>query len=342
MNRWLISQCRPKRSVDLLLRANLGPDDVANRAWRKWLRMRSIEESTWLEVRLLAPLARRMARLDPHSPLRPRLEGLAKLQWTRTQLIIRDCISALDALESVGIKFLLFKGAAHYAEGLASATRRIMGDVDILVLPEAVVAASDRLCETGWSSKGGYSPETLRRRVQIKLGGEDYLKGEFGEIDLHFQVFYFARRDRELDASLWENACPARFAGRPVLVPSPADSIVISIADGVRSGEGDWAMDIAYRIRTCQIEWDRVAYIADRRGLVPFVLSGLTYLRSLGCDIPQSTLDCLRDARPSAGEYLKYWDFWIRGMNAPHTHKLRMGVKWLAHALLPQDRYQYE
>jgi len=336
---WPISQCRPKRNLDLLVRANLSPDDEAVRAWQDWLRFRSLDDAKWLEVRLLAPLARRIATLDPRSPLRPRLEGLAKAHWTRTQLVIRDSAPALDVLKSAGIEFLLFKGAAYYAEGLAPATRRIMADLDILVRPEAVAAASDRICETGWSPKRGYSPEKLRRRVQTKLCGVGYRSGEFGEVDLHYQVFYFTRWDRELDASLWKNARSARLAGRPILVPSPEDSIVISIADGVRSGEGDWVLDLSYRINACQIEWDRVADIAERRGLVPFVLSGLTYLKNLGCDIPQSTLACLSRLRPSAGEYLKYWDFRLRAMNVPH--RLRRKVHLLAHALLPRDRYQY-
>ena len=89
-------------------------------------------------------------------------------------------------------------------------------------------------------------------------------------------------------------------------MPSPADSVVISIAHGVINGDGDWAMDVGYRVGTCQVDWDRVAHIADRRGLVPPVLSGLTYVKTLGVDIPRSILDHLHDARPTAGEYLKY------------------------------------
>ena len=339
MNRWLISQYRPRRSLHLLLQANLAPDDVAARAWQDWQRMRSIEDATWLEVRLLAPLARRIATLDPRSPLRPRLEGLAKAHWSKTQLIIRDCAPAIDALKGAGIEFLLFKGAAYYAEGLAPATRRIMADVDILVRPEAAAAASDRLCDSGWSSKKGYSPERLRSKVLASISGASYRKGEYGEIDLHCHVFYFTRRNPQLNASLWENARPARFAGRAVLVPSPEDSIVIGIADGVRSGEGDWIMDVGYRIRNSQIEWDRVASIAEQRGLVPLIHSGLTYLRGFGYEIPRSTFDWLQAARPSAGEYLKYWDFRLRGLDVPH--RLRRTVHSLANALLPRDRYQY-
>jgi hypothetical protein len=203
-----------------------------------------------------------------------------------------------------------------------------------------IVAASDRLCETGWSSKKGYSHETLHRRVQIKLGGEDFVKGDFGEVDLHFETYYFTKRGTKLEASVWNSARPASFAGRSVLVPSPAESVVIGIADGIRSGEGDWAIDIFHRNITCPIEWDDVAQITVERGLVPFVLSGLTYLKSLGCQIPQSALDVLDEARPTAGEYVKYWDFRLRRKGVPH--RLRMKVQRLAHKLLPLERYKYD
>ena len=123
MNRWLIPlltcRCIPNRSISLLLQANLAPDDRAVRAWRKWLRIRCLEDATWSEARLLAPLARRIASLDSSSPLRARLEGMAKEYWTQTQLTIRDSASAIDILTSAGIDCLLLKGAAYYAEGLA-------------------------------------------------------------------------------------------------------------------------------------------------------------------------------------------------------------------------------
>ena len=152
------------------------------------------------------------------------------------------------------------------------------------------LAASDRLCKAGWAGKHGESSDiwSMKRSApQHQIIGE----GEFGEIDLHRQVFHFSRRDHALDVDLWKNSRAAHLFGRPVLIPSVADSIVISIAHGVRSGDGDWAIDVDYRIRTSQIEWDTVAYIADQRGLVPFILAGLAYLKILGSNIPPSVLD---------------------------------------------------
>ena len=343
MNRWLVSllvsRCRPRRSIDLLLRANLAPNDKAKRAWRDWLRVRSVEDATWPEARLLAPLARRIATLDPGSPLRPRLEGLAKAHWTGTQLIIRNSASALDALSDAGIDYLLLKGAAHYAEGVAPATRRIMGDVDILVSPEAIAMANDRLRESGWSPKLGESSEVVHDE---RIPSSNYQKGEFGSVDLHRRAFHFSRRDLERDAELWKNARMAKLMGRSVLVPSVADSIVISIAHGVRGGEGDWAIDVDYRIRADNIDWDRVACIADQRGLVPTILSGLVYLKTLGTPVPSSLLTSLRRARPTLGEYLKYFDETLmRETRDIVPSRLANGAHRVANALLPRDRYQY-
>jgi hypothetical protein len=254
---------------------------------------------------------------------------------------------------SAGIDCLLLKGTAHYAEGLAPATRRILGDVDILVRPRTVMAASDRLLEAGWS---GNICDDLQRRLSINLR-----KGEFGQIDLHRSVFHFCRRDPDLDADLWEKARPARLAGKPVLVPSPADSIVISIAHGLTDGLfGDWALDVGYRGGVHQIDWDSVVHIADRRGIASYVLAGLTYIKSLGVEIPQSILSGLHAARSTRGEKLKYIanttgrKYWCdtleqesvsyrlqkRVVNA-FIWRLGKRIDQLANTLLPRHEYLY-
>ncbi len=75
----------PHGTTDLLLKAALAPEPIAARAWKAWTRERDFDKVTWPEMRLLAPLAIRLATLDPDSPLRPRIDGLAKRLWTETQ-----------------------------------------------------------------------------------------------------------------------------------------------------------------------------------------------------------------------------------------------------------------
>jgi hypothetical protein len=57
----------PPSHIDLLLRANLAEESTARAAWQAWRTTRVLEDAEWRELRLLAPLARRVRVLDPGS-----------------------------------------------------------------------------------------------------------------------------------------------------------------------------------------------------------------------------------------------------------------------------------
>lgn len=293
--------------VNLLLHAALAPEPDARIAWRAWKARRNFDDISWWEKRLLVPLALRLRTLDPDCELLPRIDGLAKYLWTTTQLGLRETATVFDRLTGHGIRFIVFKGAAQYAEGLTAATRRIMGDVDILVHPDQAVAALDSLAADGWTASNGESFELLRRLAGVRLSG-NFNKGQYGEVDLHSSPFHFARIDPHLDADLWQRARPASLAMRPILVPDPTDSVLLLLAHSVTSGSGDWALDIAIRIEKQSIDWDRLAQLAARRGLVPACLASLSYLREeLGIAVPEAALEKLARTPVTLGERLKYW-----------------------------------
>jgi hypothetical protein len=306
MKRLAIEHGWPPLHIDHLLRANLAEEGKAREAWHAWRQSRVLEDSEWREYRLLAPLARRVRVLEPGCELLPRLEGMAKSHWTQTQLTLAEIVPALDALNTAGIPCLLFKGGADYAEGLAPATRRIMGDVDVLVRPDDVVGATDVLCASGWESSSGESPQYLRALASVRAS-TNFRRGRFGDIDLHRVAFHFSKRDAELDAALWDHAREVRFAGQKVLVPSGEDSVLISLASGVGGNSGDWAIDVGHRISVTSLDWDRIVDMAVRRGLVPTALSGLTYLRSLGVTVPERAISRLSALDVPVAEWLKYW-----------------------------------
>jgi hypothetical protein len=338
MKRLAIEHGWPPLHVDHLLRANLVEEGKAREAWHAWRQTRMLEDAEWREFRLLAPLARRVRVLEPDCELLPRLEGMAKSHWTQTQLTLAEIVPALDALNTAGIPCLLFKGGADYAEGLAPATRRIMGDVDILVRPDDVVRATDVLCASGWESSSGESPQYLRVLASVRAS-TNFRRGRFGDIDLHRVAFHFSKRDAELDAALWSRAREVLFAGKKVLVPSGEDSILVSLASGVGGNSGDWAIDVGHRISVSSLDWDRIVEMAARRGLVPTALSGLTYLRSLGMAVPERAIARLSAFDVPMPEWLKYWSN-VRG------HGRRRGlakkvVNGIADLGLPRRSYDY-
>jgi len=304
---WRRERSWPDGHVHRLLQAALAPDAQARAAWEAWKAQRNFDDVTWPEMRLLAPLSLRLPQLDPDTPLRPRIDGLTKQLWTKTQLGLRETAAAFDRLTADGIPFLVFKGGAQYAEGLGVTTRRIMGDVDILVRPKDTARALDSLAADHWTATNGESFEYLRELANVRLSG-NFRKGEHGEIDLHNSPFHFARIQPALDDALWDMARGAKLALRPILVPSPTDATLLLLAHSATSNSGDWAIDLATRIERQAIDWDRLALMAHQRGLVPACLAGLRYARQeLSLAVPNHALEAMAELSVPFGERLKYW-----------------------------------
>jgi len=304
---WKRERSWPDGPVHLLLQAALAPEPQAGAAWRAWKAMRDFDDVTWPEMRLLAPISLRLPQLDPDTPLRPRIDGLTKQLWTKTQLGLRETATAFDRLGADGIPFLVFKGAALYAEGLAASTRRIMGDVDILVRPEDTVRALDSLAADEWTASNGESFEYLRQLAHVRLSG-NFRKGEHGEIDLHNSPFHFARIQPMLDEAMWRSALNVKLALRPILVPAPTDATLLLLAHSATSESGDWAIDLAARIGRQAIDWALLASMARQRGLVPACLAGLRYVRQeLSLPVPDEALTAMAALPVPFGERLKYW-----------------------------------
>ncbi|HET6390220.1 nucleotidyltransferase family protein [Hyphomicrobium sp.] len=302
----VLKGARPAPQIDLLLQACLAPPDAARAAWHRWLKNRELDDASWPEMRILAPLSGRLRTLDPDSTYRPRIEGLAKSHWTQTQFMLGETLPAIKALRKAGIECMLIKGAAGYAEGFGPTVRRLMGDVDILVRQEDGPRAAAVLTASGWESTNGDSALLLKQLAPLRASS-NYRRGVYGEVDLHTQAFHFCRRDSELESALWRDARSISFGGTDVCVPSSADSMVISLAHGVAGADGDWAIDIGQRINAGGIDWDRTIELVERRALVPLALAGLSYLHELGLGVPQEVLRRLGQTPVAPGVWLKHY-----------------------------------
>lgn len=295
----------PEGVLDLLIQAALSPAPQAGQAWRSWQASRRFEDVTWPEMRLLGALYPRLSELDPESPLRPRIDGILKHRWVLAQLKLNGACEAFDCLRAAGVSFMVFKGGAFHAEGFSSANRRVLGDIDILVHSRDALAALDALHREGWAAADGESLEMLRQLAAVRLNG-NFRKGHHGNVDLHVSPFHYSRR-AALD-DLWARARPAFLVTRPILLPDPTDSILIVLAHAAESTKGDWAIDVGTRMREQDIDWDRLAVMANLLGIVPACLTGLAYLsRRVGLSVPDRVLARLSANKVPVSQRLKHW-----------------------------------
>ena len=281
--RLLLRQSWPQGNLDLLLKVALLPDAEAAECWEQWKAQHDLDDVTWEEHKLLAPIASRLPAIAPDCSYRPRVQGLAKAHWTNSQLTLRGSAEALDTLIADGIPVMLLKGGALQAAGFGGSGPRISGDLDILVPRARYPRAIALLYAEGWSSRDSseYAQTSWRFRSGLNLR-----RGLHGDIDVHHQPVPGPRlSDAALDA-LWARATPARFHGRAIFVPSHADMIVLTAAHAMnpataRQLSAAWAFDLIMLLKRGDVDVKKVVESATALDAAAACLACLLYLDEL-------------------------------------------------------------
>src|SRR5262249_26336943 len=118
----------------------------------------------------------------------------------------------------------------------------------------------------------------------------------------------YRRVDPVADELLWAGAKSGILNGRPVLVPTPAANILVSLAHSIQGEGGDWAVDVAERIRHQSIDWDSFIELATRWRLTFPMQAGLLYMKDqLGLPVPTEVIERLASIRSDWAERLKFW-----------------------------------
>lgn len=285
----------PTASVDHLLRAVAHPDAaVARDAWRSFAATADFDALSWGAFRLVGLAARRIGELDPGHPLRPRIAGIERSLWTRSQMTIGTAGPALAACRDAAIALLAIKGAARAARRDPAARGRVVNDIDLVVRPADLERAFDLLVATGWTPAGSGSP-AYQRTLLAHGAGTNFVLGRFGNVDLHRTPFHAPHDSNGDDAAIWQRAAPGLLGYAEVLVPSPTDSAVIAIAHGALDAHksSDWLVDLVAAIDD-GVDWDLFTGIVGQRRLVAAAAIALTYVdERLGRPLPGPILAAL-------------------------------------------------
>jgi hypothetical protein len=294
----------PGPLVDRLLRAALAKELNAAAAWRAYEAAVDFHGLTPAEVELLGLVAGRLATLAPESPMRPRIGGIARKNWSRTQLAVAEAGTGLRALDTNGVAVLLTEGAARIATDGASAGGRLVATVDFVVRPADLEKAYELLTKHGWSPTGSGAAARDRPR-RLEAVGLELVRGQFGSLRLHSTPYPWPHASKTDDASVWERSTSATMAQAAVRTPSASDALAISLA---QSGESGYRMvDIAAAVDR-GVDWELFVFLADRHRLHAPGIAGLRYVRDrLERPVPDSVLRRLERAAICRPVRLAVW-----------------------------------
>jgi Uncharacterised nucleotidyltransferase len=301
---------RPEERYDLLLRAVLGPIDGAADALRRWRAVEDLSDPDMGVLRLLPLLGERVAELAPDdAALRRRVAHISRFAWMRGQLMLTRTVAGVAALQDAGIAVLLIKGAALIQIPGVERRLRMMDDLDVLVHPEDVRAASDVLHNAGYRRL--LAPASDDELVRLLRSAHALPFGDQGgEIDLHWNALH-SRRHPEFDRAWWPEAVPARLLDVETLAAAPSDVLVQSIAHGsmwAQDAAPRWVVDIAMLLQATgeTLDWDRVVDRAAAARLAPVVADALEYVEeATGLAAPATALTALRAAPVPLAERLR-------------------------------------
>ena len=202
-------------------------------------------------------------------------------------LLFSQASLAVKALRQSGIPCLMLKGGAGLLAGWLKAENRPIIDIDVLISPARLEEAARILTAKGWSPAfRPYLPCDARRHSHAVSSPEGGLL-----VDIHWFSLRHARWPG-VDDVLWQGAWRAELRGGDVLIPSPEDFLIHTVAHGRRAGSPGslWKKDVRALLEhpnVC-IDWDRLERTVQNYRVAPMVAAGL---EEVGAEAPSSVSD---------------------------------------------------
>ena len=282
----------PRPSLDHLLRAALLQDhEAAATAWREYEAMADFDHLAAIEMRLLGLVAQRIGTFAPDSPMRGRIGGIERANWTRSQLAIGEAGSGLRAL-AAEVSVLAVKEAVRVAQCNGTMRGHLLNRVDIVLRPEDRETAFDLLTRDGWRPVGPGTTQYQRDRLS-GFPSLEFTRGQFGSIVLHRTAFSRAYAAAAEDAPIWQRSLDGRLGKVAVRLPSATDAMAMALAGNMRDADesGGRLIDVAAAIDD-GVDWDLFQDIADRRRMHAPAAAGLRYVHEqLERQVPSSVLE---------------------------------------------------
>jgi len=296
--------CLPTPSQRLLLEAALLKPPAAERAWRDWYAEHQLEAPDEGSFRLLPLVFCNLERCGGGLwPQWEKLRGIHRLAWSRNQWLFHHVRPLAKELADAGIPVMVVKGAALTLRVYPDAGARPMQDVDLMV-PSARAAEAFEIFE-----RRGWRPTRWR---PLEIGPEfysfchamDFESGNGCRVDLHWHALIQCCH-QAADEPFWAGATPFDFLGAEALAPAATEhllqlcvhGIVHSPTPGVR-----WVADSLLLLRAEPVDWPRLASLATRLDVAPYLAAALGYLHAdWDAPVPAETLRALANAPHGTG-----------------------------------------
>lgn len=256
--------------------------------------------------------------------------------WSTNQRRFQRLAEVLEKFAAAGIPSVLLKGAALATHYYASEGLRDMGDVDVLVHPEDLRAATGILFGLGWTTGESLSAEVLASQMRIRHAWGFY-DPEGRSLDLHWRPSASCYSP-EIADELWRGVRSSRLRGAPVGVLDDTGQLFCVCVHAVQTGANvRWIADSLAILAAGRVDWERLADLARRTNLAVRLQAALDYLAGrFATAVPPGMAGALAAAEAPAWERHE-----ARLQAEPFPWSPRKTLKWhwwtFLHRIRPHD-----
>jgi len=273
-----------------LLRAVLlpGPDALAH--WHQWKRNTATDPAS---NRLLPLLYHNLHRLGVEARDLQPYRNAYERSWCENQFMFSQAAALVRELQSKEIPSVLLKGIALALAFYPDPALRPMADIDVLVRPGQIAAASAVCRRLGWQPV--FDPQDLLPLDQ----GVHFTRNSAFQLDLHWRVFWQFHKGSP-DEKLWHETLPLTVAGAHARCLNATMQLLHVCVHGTQWCEEPtirWVADAMAILRSDRdaVNWDNLLDQAVRRKYTLALLDTLTYLhQALAAPVPPEVLQSLR------------------------------------------------
>ncbi len=258
-------------------------------AWLDSVDLKNLDDSFY---RLYPFLAERLSEWDPEHPLLGFFRGNSRKTFYTNNLLFHRAAARMAELQAHGIPVLILKGAALIESRAYRSGLRAMADIDFLI-PAADLGRALQIL-----TPLQFEPADVATLRDFQHGHT--FRDERGfEYDLHWHVLPHCRERPEANAAFWEASEELQFHGVAVRCLNPTDSLLQVCVHGMQWNPFPpirWIPDSLALIRKCgsQLDWSRLAWLADQTGSTLLLLLALRFLqRRFAAAIPAAAVTAL-------------------------------------------------
>jgi hypothetical protein len=288
------ARCRPAAAQELLLNACLAEQGVAIAAWERWCATTDLDRIDEESFRHLPLAWHRLQGLVPRDRTLEIAKGVYRQAWYRNQLLLRTVSGVLDALGAAGIDAMLLKGTSLATRYYPAPATRPMVDIDILVPHGEAERAFAVLGSDGW--------QPVKRTPAKDLVGYAHAVSfvrDQTNLDLHWNALW-PQRTADADRPFWQDATRIDHQGRTAWALAPTDELFHACMHGARLSQNAyswapfplvrWITDAFMIARCCDVDWARIAALAERFHSRLHLRDAFLCLRHFGFAVPDALL----------------------------------------------------